>query len=75
VRTVDVIADEDLFVPGFEYHYWDEGANPPELVSQIPPGFVGPASPLDASRSDASAWLERLPVIRKFRKNLAGPKR
>jgi hypothetical protein len=71
VRTIDVCADEDLFVPGFEYHYWDEGADPPELVSQIPPGFVGKASPLDWSRSDASAWLDRLPVIRKFRKALA----
>jgi hypothetical protein len=73
VRTIDVIADEDLFVPGFEYHYWDDGEDPPQLVSQIPPGFVGPASPLDASRSDASAWLERLPVIRAFRCALAGP--
>jgi hypothetical protein len=75
VRTIDVIADDDLFVPGFEYHYWDDGEDPPQLVSQIPPGFVGPASPLDASRSDASAWLERLPVIRAFRRALAGPPR
>ncbi len=71
VRTIDVCADEDLFVPGFEYHYWDEGEDPPELVTQIPPGFVGKASPLDASRSDAWAWLDRIPVIREFRRKLA----
>ncbi len=74
VRTVDVIADEDLCVPGYEYHYW-ESDDPPVLVSQIPAGFVGPASPLDESRSDASAWLERLPVIHAFRRALAGPRR
>ena len=34
VRTIDVNGDEDLFVPGFEYHYLDETEDPPELYSQ-----------------------------------------
>ena len=37
VRTIDVVADEDLFVPGFEYHYFDENADESEHFSQIPP--------------------------------------
>ena len=41
VRTIDVVADEDLFVPGYEYHYVDTDEDPPVLVSQIPAGFVG----------------------------------
>lgn len=59
VRTLDVAADENLFLPGFEYH--DESA------SQIPPGFAGAPHPQTADRADASAWLEALPVIRAFR--------
>ena len=37
-RTIDVIADEDLFVPGYEYHYLERG----ELYTQIPRGLRGP---------------------------------
>jgi len=70
VRTVDVMADEDLFVPGFEYHFMDDSQEPPRLHSQIPTGFAGAASEVDPSRADASAWLDRLPVIREFRKKL-----
>jgi hypothetical protein len=70
VRTVDVIADEDLFVPGFEYHYIDEDTDPPELYSQIPVGFAGPASSHDEARADASAWLDKIPVIEEFRRRL-----
>jgi hypothetical protein len=67
VRTLDVAADEDLFVPGYEYHYVDTSENPPQLHSQIPTGFAGAASEVDPSRADASPWIERLPVIVEFR--------
>jgi hypothetical protein len=72
VRTVDVVVPEDLCVPGYEYHYLDESEDPPVLVSQIPPGFVGAPSERDPSRSDASPWLDRLPVIRAFRREVLG---
>jgi hypothetical protein len=68
VRTIDVPAAEELCVPGFEYHYIDDTEDPPELVTQIPPGFAGEPSEVDESRSDASAWLNKLPVIKKFRR-------
>jgi hypothetical protein len=70
VRTVDVMTDEDLCVPGFEYHFIDENEDPPRLHSQIPTGFAGEASDVDPSRADASAWLDRLPVIREFRQKV-----
>jgi hypothetical protein len=66
VRTVDVVADEDLFVPGYEYHFMDGD----ELHTQIPEGFAGPPSEVDPHRADASAWLDRLPVIREFRRRI-----
>jgi hypothetical protein len=72
VRTVDAKVDDDLLVPGYEYHFLDESSDPPEWVSQIPDGFAGPPSPLDATRCDASAWLDRLPVIRDFRRCVLG---
>ena len=68
VRTIDVDADEDLFIPGFEYQ---EGYGPQDVRSvlhQIPEGFAGAANELDPSRADASRWLDRLPVIREFRR-------
>jgi hypothetical protein len=67
VRTIDVVADDDLYVPGFEYHFMDDTSDPPELVTQIPDGFAGAPHPLDPSRADASPWLDRLPIIKKFR--------
>ncbi len=70
VRTIDVAADEDLFVPGYEYHYIDDDEDPPVLVSQIPEGFVGATSEFDATRADASAWLDRVPVIEEFRRKV-----
>jgi hypothetical protein len=70
VRTVDVLADEDLFVPGFEYHYMDDTVDPPELFTQIPKGYAGAPNEYDDSRADASAWLEKLSVIRALRRNL-----
>jgi len=70
VRTVDVNVDEDLCVPGFEYHFMDESEAPPQLVSQIPKGFAGRASEADASRADASAWIEAMPVVKEFRRRV-----
>ncbi|NOT31487.1 MAG: hypothetical protein HOP15_13650 [Planctomycetes bacterium] len=64
VRTLDVLADEDVFLPGFEYH--EEG------VSQIPAGFAGAPHPDNPDRADAAAWLEELPVIRAFRAKVLG---
>jgi hypothetical protein len=72
VRTIDVHAAEELCVPGYEYHYLDETTNPPELHSQIPEGFAGRPSEPDPARVDASAWLDRLPVIREFRRTVLG---
>lgn len=69
VRVVDVAADEDLFVPGYEYHYPD----PDEAsgwFSQIPEGYAGESHPKDPDRADASAWLDRLPVVEAFRRSL-----
>jgi hypothetical protein len=72
VRTVDVVADEDLFVPGYEYHFVDDEVDPPVLISQIPAGFAGALHPDDEARADASAWLDRLPIIREFRRRVLG---
>ena len=71
VRTIDVSVPDDLVVPAMEYHYL-ETDEPPVWMSQIPPGFAGPVSPNDAFRADASAWLDRLPVIREFRRRVLG---
>jgi hypothetical protein len=72
VRTIDVPIDEKLCVPGYEYHYYlDEN----ELHSQIPEGFVGHINAHDKARSDASPWLEQMPVIREFRRRLCGARR
>jgi hypothetical protein len=65
VRVTDVFAADDLFVPGFEYHYEEEDGS---WVSQIPAGFVGPQADFDPTRADASAWLDQLPIVRAFRR-------
>lgn len=70
VRTIDVVADEDLFVPGYEYHFYDENADASEHFSQIPEGFAGELSEHDNDRADASAWLDLIPVIREFRRKV-----
>lgn len=75
VRTIDVVADEDLFVPGFEYHYFDENADASEHFSQIPEGFAGELCEHDNDRADASAWLDPIPVIREFRRKVLGSNR
>ncbi len=67
LRTVDVDADDDLFVPGYEFHFVDTSTPPPSLYSQIPEGFAGASHPEDPSRADASPWLEKLPVVKRFR--------
>ena len=72
VRTVDVLADDDLFVPGWEYHFYDFDEDPPLLVSQIPAGYAGRPNRDEPSRADTSAWLDALPVIREFRRKVLG---
>lgn len=69
VRTIDVHAHDDLCVPGYEYHEEDE--------SQIPDGYAGEPHPKDPHRSDASAWLNELPIVQQFRREVLGeaPKR
>jgi len=70
VRTVDVNASDDVFVPGYEFHFMDDAVQPPQLYSQIPLGFAGPTHPHDPARADASPWLERLPVVQEFRRRV-----
>lgn len=65
VRTLDVLADDDVFVPGYEYHEPDD--DPSKHHSQIPAGFAGAPHPDDPARADASDWNEALPVIQEFR--------
>jgi hypothetical protein len=50
----------------------DEDQDPPALYSQIPVGFAGETSPVDELRADASPWLDRVPVIRDFRRRVLG---
>lgn len=71
LRTVDVIADEALFVPGYEFADNDGHG---EIDDQIPAGFAGAPCPHDPDRADASPWNERLPAIRDFRARI-GPAR
>ncbi|MCP5044078.1 MAG: hypothetical protein GY944_23865, partial [bacterium] len=67
VRTVDVAADDDLFIPGYEYHYEEEIDGTPQLYSQIPAGFAGGACEHDDAKADASPWLDQIPIIQAFR--------
>ena len=73
VRTLDVEADDDVCIPGYEYHYMDEWEDPPNLYSQIPEGFAGALSEVDPSRGDASPWIERMPVVKEFRRKVPLP--
>jgi hypothetical protein len=75
VRAVDVVADEDLCIPGYEYHFLDDGEDPASRVSQIPEGFAGEPSPVDPHRCDASAWIDRLPVVKRFRREVLAKRR
>ena len=40
---IDVLGDDDLCIPGYEYHFLDDSEDPPVMFSQIPEGFAGPA--------------------------------
>ncbi len=75
VRTIDVIADDDISLSGWEYHYLDSDLDPPEIYSQIPAGFAGRACPADAQKADASPWLDKMPVIKDFRRIVLGKKK
>ncbi len=66
VRVVDAVVDETLLLPGYDYHFIDEEADPPQLHSQIPKGFAGHQSQTDLSRADTSRWLKRVPILRAF---------
>ena len=70
VRAVDANIDDDLGIPGFEFHYLEHENEPDSLYSQIPKGFVGPASEADPDRASASPWIEKLSVMKDFRKHL-----
>jgi hypothetical protein len=67
LRTIDVPCDENLCLPGFEFHYRESGDGD-VWHSQIPEGFAGAPSAIDPSRADTSPWNERMPIIRSFRK-------
>ena len=62
VRVHDVLVDEDLCIPAYEYH--EDGH------SQIPRGYAGAAHPDDPARADASAWIEALAPVREFRRRV-----
>lgn len=70
VRLIAPLADDDLFVPGYEYHHVDPDVDASEHFSQIPDGYAGAASEVSPDRADASAWLDALPVIEDFRRHL-----
>ncbi|MDH5670746.1 MAG: hypothetical protein OEZ06_01265 [Myxococcales bacterium] len=70
VRTVDVVIDDDMCIPGYEYHFLQYEDEPDSLHSQIPQGYAGEPNPSDPDRADASAWIEKMPVVRDFRREL-----
>lgn len=71
VRTIDVNADDDLFIPGYEYHHWEVTADGGKrLYSQIPAGFAGDTCPVDDAKADASPWLDKIPLIQDFRSSV-----
>ena len=67
VRTISVTVDDNAYLSGYEYHYFEQGPDGPELYSQIPTGYAGEICPIDDAKADASPWLDRLPVIREFK--------
>jgi hypothetical protein len=70
VRTIDAEVAEDLLLPAYEYHFLDELVDPPEFHTQIPEGFAGKPSPRDPYRADTAPWLDKMPVIREFRRKV-----
>ncbi|MGI9327906.1 MAG: hypothetical protein ACR2PZ_21990 [Pseudomonadales bacterium] len=67
LRTVDVMADEELFIPGYEFF---DHAGEGEADDQIPAGFAGEICPGDPDRADASPWNDKLPVVKAIRRQL-----
>ncbi len=65
LRTIDVIADEEMSIPGYEFF---DNAGDGEVDDQIPPGFAGSVCPYDPDRADASPWNDHMPIIRAFRR-------
>lgn len=72
LRTIDVCVEEELCLPGFEYHFHEHEDDPDSLHTQIPPGFAGAPNAVDPDRADASAWIEALPVVKQFRREVLG---
>ncbi|MDD9935580.1 MAG: hypothetical protein OXT09_18360, partial [Myxococcales bacterium] len=70
VRMVDVQVDDDMCLPGYEYHYLDDPDDPDSLYSQIPEGYAGDPNPSDPDRADASAWNDAMPVVQEFRQRV-----
>ncbi|MCP4080375.1 MAG: hypothetical protein GY819_17385 [Planctomycetaceae bacterium] len=56
----------------YRSRYCDSTATGEELYSQIPQGLAGEICPFDDQKADASAWLDKLPVIVDFRRRLLG---
>ncbi|MBT5220857.1 MAG: hypothetical protein HOI35_13195 [Woeseia sp.] len=65
LRSVDVITDEDLCIPGYEF-FDNEGAG--QIHSQIRDGLAGDLFPVDPDRTDASPCSEKMPVVKAFRR-------
>lgn len=65
LRTVDVNADDDISIPGYEF-FDNDGSG--EIDDQIPAGYAGHPCPYDPDRADASPWNHRLPIVRAFRR-------
>ena len=72
LRTINVAIDEDVCVPGYEFHYMDETDDGLALHSQIPSGFAGAHHLQDGDRADASPWIDQLPIVRAFRAKVLG---
>jgi hypothetical protein len=68
LRALHVPADDDIFLPGYEYSFTDPETG--ELYSQIPEGYAGEPSDVDPRRADASPWLEALPIVKEFRRKV-----
>ena len=66
LRTVDVIADDDMSIPGYEFA---DNNGEGEIDDQIPPGYAGEVCPHDPDRADASPWNEKMPIIKAFRRS------
>jgi hypothetical protein len=70
VRTISVQVDENLVIPGYEYHHYEDTSKGPVLYSQIPKGFAGDFCADDDAKADASPWLDQLPIVEQFRQQV-----